>query len=136
MDVKELVGQAWDALYSEGTPMPGCQLAETEAVIEVQRRFPHKPYCLVRQWALIDLECPAAAVTLIERSGRRPTVVFAHCIVSDSAHRGPPGNWIRSTFEVSRDDSAGLFESRNTVYVLLGPGTRRTAPLGVVMSIH
>ena len=32
--------------------MPGCQLAEAEAVIEVQRRFPHKPYCLVRQWAL------------------------------------------------------------------------------------
>lgn len=136
MNLEQLVGQAWDALYSEGVPMPGCLLSESDAVVEVQRRFPGKPYCLVREWALIDLECPAAALAFIARSGRRPTIVFAHCVVLDSAHRGPPGNWIRSTFEVSRDDSAGLFESRNTVYVLLGPGARRTAPLGVVMSIH
>ena len=136
MDLEQLVGQAWEALYGEGAPMAGCALSEADAVAEVRQRYPGKPYCLVREWALIDLECPAAVLSEIERSGRRPSVIFAHCIVLDSARRGPPGNWVRSTFEVSRDERAGFFESRNTVYVLLGPGSRRTAPLGLVLSIH
>ncbi|MFV3371939.1 DUF6957 family protein [Pseudomonas sp. NY15435] len=135
MNLEQLVGQAWDTLHGDGTPLEGCMLSEADAEAEVLRRFPRRPYCLVRDWSLIDLECPPEALAVIERSGRRPTVILAHRVVLDSALRCPPGSWIRSTFEVSRDD-AGFFVSRNTVYVLLGKGTRRSAPLSVVLSIH
>ena len=42
-------------LYGAGTPAAGLDLSPPEASRETQRRYPNKPYCLVRQWMLVDL---------------------------------------------------------------------------------
>ncbi|HBO1216237.1 TPA: hypothetical protein L4E92_003585 [Pseudomonas aeruginosa] len=135
MDVEQFVGQCWDVLHGEGTPLEGCLLEESDAQAEAQRRFPGKPYCLVRQWSRIDLECEPETLAYFARVGLRAAVIFAHQVVFDSASRCLPGSWIRSTYEVTWD-MAGFFESEHTVYVLLGPGVQKTAPLRAVLAIH
>ena len=75
MDVEQFVGQCWDVLHGEGTPLEGCLLEESDAQAEAQRRFPGKPYCLVRQWSRIDLECEPETLAYFARVGLRAAVI-------------------------------------------------------------
>jgi hypothetical protein len=121
-------------LYGLGEPMPGCGMADADAIAWVQKVFPNKPYCLVRSWRWMDLQAPESVRQEIENSGARLTVIFADTVVLDSRGRFSPGNWVRSTFLVSYTEG-GLFETGNTVYVLMGDGCRKTAELKTVFSI-
>ena len=128
------LAQMANFLYGAGTPTLGLSLSPTEASMEVQRRFPNKKYCLVRQWMLVDLTVTDSAQWAAQHVGKSPRILFAHEVVFDSAGRFAPGYWVRSTLQVSYAED-GFFETGNSVYVLLGDGCRKTETLDLVFSI-
>ncbi|WP_342244725.1 DUF6957 family protein [Pseudomonas sp. OTU5201] len=134
MDIVEFLSKIAEVFYGKGESLPGCALTEAEAIAWVQQQFPHKPYCLVRDWRWLDLQLDGAALEEVERSGRRPALIFAETIVFDSRARFRPGHWVRTTLLVSYTEG-GLFETRNTVYVLLGAGCRLSADSTIVASL-
>lgn len=80
-----------------------------DAAIELaQAVFPRKPWCLVRDWVIF---------------GAAPERVYADIIVLDEQHRWEAGEWVRSSSLRSFIQDC-LFETENTVYVLLGNGHR------------
>ena len=89
----------------------------------------------MKQWILIDL-----TVTPVEREkltslGLIPATLFAHEIVLDSKGRFQPAMWVRSNFGKSFTEGC-MFETKSTVYLLLGSGLRKEASIGAAFSMR
>lgn len=78
--------------------LKGSELSDEELICRAQELFPTKPYCLVRDWVLVDVN-DSALLRLPQ--GVQPRVVFAGKVIDDQAERFDRPKWIRSTFEVS-----------------------------------
>ena len=122
-------------LNAPGEPLMGLDMTEGEAIALAKQHFPDKPYCLVSNWMLIKMDADERSLKAIQRIGSEPYLVYAHKVLQDSAGRFCRGDWVRSTLQVSFTHG-GLFETVNTVYVLVGAGLTKTADPDVVMSIH
>lgn len=121
-------------LNRDGAPIPGCCDVEADGVELAKQSFPGKPYCTVRQWVLIDLDTSEEMKVTIAEKGFHPVLLYAHEVVFDSRGRFLPGDWVRSTLLVELRESC-LFETENTVYILLGDGARKQADPSIVTSI-
>lgn len=128
------LGAAVNFFQEPGVVMLGQEMTDDEAMARVRERFPHKPFCLVRQWLWVDLTMPESVREELERSGRQPVVLYAHSVVLDSQGRFRSGDWVRSTPLVAFSEGC-FFETSNSVYVLLGLGHRKTAPASTVVKI-
>jgi hypothetical protein len=84
------------------------------------------------QWILIDLIGDGVEMPL---EGMPAMVIFAHEVVKDSRARFAPGNWVRTTYAVSQVHPC-VFETRSTLYLLLGDGVRKQASLDTVFSLQ
>ncbi|WP_241357814.1 DUF6957 family protein [Pseudomonas aeruginosa] len=100
--------------------LPASVLSDSQLITRAQQLFPDKPYCLVRDWVLVDVDDHES---LLLPEGVKPRVVFAGKVVDDKAERFHRPRWLRSSFEVSFVEDC-FFESMNTVYVLAGGGAR------------
>lgn len=116
------------AIALNGDPWPGCTLEDTEAVGRVRLLFPGKKYCLVQNWVLLDLTGPNVALERIRDEGLEPVILYAHRVIFDSKRRVDFGGWIRSMFQLSLS-SEGYFETKNTVYIMVGQGFRKPVDL-------
>lgn len=96
--------------------------------------FPGKAFCVVRQWILIDLTVTPVEKEKLTGLGLLPMTLFAHEIVLDSKGRFQPKMWVRSNFGVSLIYGC-MFETKNTVYLLRGPGQRKEATLKAAFSM-
>jgi len=123
-----------DFLSSEGEAIPSACDDEVAGIALAQKLYPGKPYCSVRQWVLVDLDISDDKKALVAEQGFRPILLYAHAVVNDSACRFSPGDWVRSTLLVDLKSNC-LFETRNSVYILLGAGSRKTAEPAVVTGI-
>ncbi|HEP9162045.1 TPA: hypothetical protein VDV10_006165 [Pseudomonas aeruginosa] len=121
-------------LYLPGAPMAGCELTNDEALAWISNQILLKPYCLVRHWIWLDLNMSDSALQELQESGRKPAMLYAGQVIFDSKRRFEPGRWVRSTPLVSFSDKC-LFETANTVYVLLGVGSRKTTELSAIIKI-
>ena len=119
-------------LYGDGDLVEGWNGDPPDLVHAAQQRFPGKPFCLVRQWILIDVVGKEGELSPAEVP---PMVIFAHEVVQDSRRRFDPGHWVRTTYAVSHPDQC-MFETRSTTYLLLGDGCRKEASLDAVFSLH
>lgn len=99
----------------------------------VQALYPRKPYCLVEAWTIFNVDVSEDELNKIQAAGQLPLVLFAHNVRFDSQRRFDVGDWMRSTFATSFEEGF-LFETRNTVYVLCGPGHEKSANLNTVLS--
>lgn len=122
-----------ELLNDDGTPVGGVSISADEARALVSERFPRKAYCVVEQWTLFQADVSEDDLAKIHAAGHLPLVVFAHRVIEDSRGRFQPGDWVRSSLCTSFDGSV-LAETKNTVYVLVGPGGRRTASLKTIFS--
>lgn len=104
--------------------------AEAEAI----SRRSWKPYCVVREWMLIEIEVTDEYRESLAGDGLRPCVLYASNVLAHSANKRQVGDWIRSTFQRSLTDGY-VFETRNTLYILTGLGQRKKASLETVMAI-
>jgi hypothetical protein len=129
------IGEISGFLNDPGEPLMGLDMTEGEAIEWVKRHFPDKPYCVVANWMLINLDVDEISSRAIKRMGCEPCMVYAHKVLQDSRVRFRRDDWVRSTLQMSFTQG-GLFETVNTVYVLLGQGCTKVSRPEVVMSIH
>ncbi|WP_454564937.1 DUF6957 family protein [Pseudomonas sp. AIG] len=122
-----------ELLNDDHTFTDGVSLSLDEARALVSDRFQRKAYCVVEQWTLFQADVSADDLAKIHAAGHLPLVVFAHRVIEDSRGRFQPGDWVRSSMCTSFDGSI-LAETKNTVYVLVGPGRRQTASLKTIFS--
>ena len=124
-----------DLLCGDGEPISGANLLLEEAIALGEQHCGHKPYCVVADWILVDLDLnEQAAAEFVKATGLQPKLVYAHKILFDSSHKFAPGNWVRTTAMLTFTEP-GLFETSNTLYVLLGEGKRKTAKAETIMGI-
>ncbi|WP_409455347.1 DUF6957 family protein [Pseudomonas aeruginosa] len=114
--------------------MAGCELSVKDARAWLNSMEPSRPFCLVAEWSWLDLDTPDNAQ---DRSGgaRPPAVIYSNYVLFDSRYRFPVGGWVRSTMLVTLREGV-IFETRNTRYLLMGPGVRKTTSLSAVGSIR
>lgn len=121
-------------LGDSGIPMTGCELSSDEALLQARKFVKWMPLCAVEEWVILD-----AIVTNDERAnlakiGCQPMFLFAHKVVHDEQRRFEPGDWVRSSMGTSLKESF-LFITRNTAYVLLGQGHRKSSSINAIFSI-
>jgi len=121
-----------DFMKGPRTPLEGLS-SSSEARVLASQRFPRKPYCLVRDWTIFRVEVTPDELSKVHAAGQHPMIVFAHNVVEDSQGRFERGDWVRSSMCTSFNDGV-VFETRNTVYVLIGPGHEQPASLKDVFS--
>lgn len=93
-----------------------------------------KPICVIADWTWVDFRVTDKNRTFFERKGVQPHGVYSNHVVHDELHRADPGECIRSTALVDfRDDC--IFETRNTIYILQGPGKRLPMSAEAFLSI-
>lgn len=112
----------------------GTSLSHAEIEALVVERFPGKAYCTVEDWLIFHVDEPAESLARVRATGLEPMFMYAHCVIHDGHGRFPPGGWVRSTLCKSFDGVC-LFETRNTVYVLVGQGREMTASLKTIFGL-
>ena len=123
-----------DFLSKEGEAIHSACDDEAAGIVLAQELCQGKPYCSVRQWILVDLDISDDKKALVTEQGFQPVLLYAHTVVTDSARRFSPGDWVRSTLLVDQKSNC-LFETKNSVYILRGAGSRKTADPAIVTSM-
>jgi hypothetical protein len=121
-------------LYGEGEPMQGGELTLEEAKTIGSSYACYKPYRIVRQWIWADLDVGEKIIDDLQQKGLKPVMVYADEVMFDSTHRFARGNWVRTTPLVKFTPPC-IFETINTVYILVSEGKRKTTSLQAIMSI-
>lgn len=131
----EKIQAASDLLSSIGEARSGSIESQETLIQLVQSRFPNKGFCIVQQWTILRAIASDADYTKIHVHGHLPLFVFAEKVILDSRGRFDYGNWVRSTMAISFQDGF-LFETKNTVYVLMGDGDEKSASLAAILSLY
>ncbi|WP_411959637.1 DUF6957 family protein [Pseudomonas sp. s4] len=112
----------------------GAESSLSEILESARHRYKRMPLCVVEEWVILDAILTDEERAKVKAAGCLPMFVFAHRVVHDEQRRFEPGNWVRSTIARAFTDGY-LFETRNTVYVLKGPGHRKSSSLQGIFSI-
>ena len=126
-------GEIMDALYSAGAPMTGSLMSDEHALTYARQQFPFGNYCLVRDWRWFDLRVTESERLQLAKTGRQPALIYAHTVIYDSERRWDVGDFVRTSLLHQHEDFH--FKTLNTVYLLLGPGTRIPVSAEAVASI-
>lgn len=114
-----------------GEVMAGSPMTDEQALRFMRDLRLNTEYCLVRDWAWVDLEVTPAQIAELEKTRRKPAIILAHNVIYDSARRWDVGDFVRtSPLHDFRDGF--LFQTLNSVYVLLGDGQKKRAALETV----
>ncbi|UUY07702.1 hypothetical protein LRS11_18045 [Pseudomonas sp. J452] len=137
LDISEdkRVNEILDFIYGEAPVIRGTNLNREEIREELRRRNPKKQYCLVKDWILVELDISNEARKQIEDDGLIAQFIHAHEIIEDSSNRWPAGYWVRTSLQL-RYENDGFFETRSTIYVLLGDGRHKRVPEDIAYSIR
>ena len=121
--------------YGGGKEAPGWHGSKDELINLAEQAFPGKPFCLVKQWIIADLQITKEELQRLSSMGLLPIALYAHEVVQDSRRRFPPGHWVRTNFGISHVHPV-MFETKSTVYLLLGDGRRKQAGLSTIFSFR
>lgn len=118
---------------------PGVSLMGSDLVLEAvmaaaRKRYKWMPLCIVEEWIILDAIVTDEERAKITAAGCQPIFMFAHKVVDDEQRRFEPGHWVRSSMGTAFKEGY-LFETRNTLYVLLGPGHRKSASIEAIFSL-
>lgn len=115
-------------------PVDGYILSVQEAALTAQKKFTARPFCLVNEWMILDLEVDSIELNALHLRGLEPVVVYSLCVVQDSRGRYQPGDWVCTSFQIAFE-APGFFLTKNTVYVLLGRGKRQSMTIDDLNSL-
>lgn len=121
-------------LGEEGVELRGSELTLDEALAFARKRYKWMPLCAVEEWIILDAVVTDEERAKVTAAGCEPMFMFAHKVVDDEQRRFEPGHWVRSSMGTAFKEGY-LFETRNTVYVLLGPGHRKSASIEAIFSL-
>ncbi|MBD9459453.1 hypothetical protein IB241_17355 [Pseudomonas sp. PDM05] len=112
----------------------GSELSLEEAMSAARKRYKWMPLCAVEEWTILDAIVTDDERAKVAAAGCQPIFMFAHKVVDDEQRRFEPGHWVRSSMGTAFKEGY-LFETRNSVYVLLGPGHRKSASIEAIFSL-
>jgi hypothetical protein len=121
-------------LGDSGISLMGSELSLDEAIASARKRYKWMPLCAVEEWTILDAIVTDDERAKVAAAGCQPMFMFAHKVVDDEQRRFEPGHWVRSSMGTAFNDGF-LFETRNSVYVLLGPGHRKSASIEAIFSL-
>ncbi|KFE52454.1 DUF6957 family protein [Pseudomonas syringae] len=121
-------------LGDPGVGLMGSELPVDEAIALARKRYKWMPLCAVEEWNILDAIITDEERAKVSASACQPMFMFAHKVVDDEQRRFEPGHWVRSSMGTAFKEGY-LFETRNTVYVLLGPGHRKSASIEAIFSL-
>ncbi len=121
-------------LGDSGAPLIGSELSLEDAMAQARKRYKWMPLCAVEEWIILDAIVTDEERAKITTAGCQPIFMFAHKVVDDEQRRFEPGHWVRSSIGTVFKDGY-IFETRNTVYILLGPGHRKSATIKEIFSL-
>lgn len=130
------LGKVNELLYGPGTVMPGIPMTweQARARVEASDRSPWMPYCIVEDWTWSDLILTQDEQEMFRISGFQPVMLFAHNVLFDSERRFDVGDWVRTTPLVSFSEGC-FFQTKNTLYVLVGDGRRKQAEFSTLINL-
>jgi len=121
-------------LGDPGVSLMGSEHGLEAAMYAARKRYKWMPLCAVEEWIILDAILTDDERAKVAAAGCQPIFMFAHKVVHDEQRRFEPGHWVRSSMGTAFKEGY-LFETRNTVYVLLGPGHRKSASIEVIFSL-
>lgn len=121
-------------LGEEGIELQGSELTLDEALALARKRYKWMPLCAVEEWTILDAIVTDDERAKVAAAGCQPIFMFAHKVVDDEQRRFEPGHWVRSSMGTAFKEGY-LFETRNSVYVLLGPGHRKSSSIEAIFSL-
>lgn len=102
----------------------GCnESALEEMLARAKWVSPNKPCCAVSSWTWADLDIDPLQAEKIRSEGVEPSFVYANNIVHDEADSWAVGLCVRTSF-LKCFYKPCIFITRNTNYLLVGPGVR------------
>jgi len=114
--------------------MPGREIPEDEAVRITREIFPYFDYCIVRNWAWVDLDVTPEQGTELARTQRKPAIIYAQTVIYDSSRRFDVGDFVR-TSPLYKWEAGFIFATLNSAYLLMGDGVRKRATVEAVASL-
>ena len=126
-----------DMLYRKGSACDfGIDESQLTPMIELAfARYPSKGVSAVKDWKWWDFEVSLDARDRYEAAGVQPAILFADYLIWDSRGRWSEGWNVRTTALVAFEENC-LFITRNTVYILVGSGHRKTVDPGLAASLY
>jgi hypothetical protein len=121
-------------LGDPGVSLMGSDLGLEAVMAAARKRYKWMPLCAVEEWIILDAIVTDAERAKVAAAGCQPIFMFAHKVVDDEQRRFEPGHWVRSSMGTAFKEGY-LFETRNTVYVLIGPGHRKSASIEAIFSL-
>lgn len=125
--MKEL-NETLNLLYGDGIHMPGAQVSQEEAVRIVRERYPYTEYCLVSNWWWIDLDVTPDQRKELAKTIRQPAVIYADTVIYDSRRRWDVGDFVRTSY-LHKFEDGFIFQTLNSIYILIGDGIRKRSSL-------
>ncbi len=114
----------------------GCHESDSQKYIELAtQKYPHKPYCLAKDWVVWDVEVSDEEKKEFEANGIQPVVVHVKFVLEDPTGRTVRGDYRISTPLIEMSEPC-YFVTHNTVYILEGTGTRKTANAKDVCALY
>src|SRR5690349_7327284 len=104
----ELLGEL---LFGSARVLGGSRLDDDELIELAADTFSEKPFCIVRQWMLLDVMLPDSREQEIKAQGLEATVLYAQALVFDSHNKHQVGVGVLSDFQ--RDFDGCIFESQD-----------------------
>ena len=121
-------------LGDPGISIVGSGYSLEDAMAAARKRYKWMPLCAVEEWIILDAIITDEERAKVAAAGCQPIFMFAHKVVHDEQRRFEPGHWVRSSMGTAFKEGY-LFETRNSVYVLLGPGHRKSASIEAIFSL-
>lgn len=121
-------------LGDPGIKLVGSELTLDEALDAARKHYKYLPLCAVEEWLILDAIVTDDERANVTAAGCQPMFLFAHKVVHDEQRRFEPGHWVRSSMGTTFDEGY-LFATRNSVYILLGPGHRKSSSIQAIFSL-
>ncbi|MEE5168803.1 hypothetical protein ALP63_101536 [Pseudomonas syringae pv. aceris] len=123
-----------DGLLGPGVNLMGAELSLEGALSAAREHYKRLPLCVVEDWIILDAILSDDEREKVAEAGCQPMFLFAHKVVHDEQRRFEPGHWVRSSMGTAFKEGF-LFATRNSVYVLLGPGHRKSSSIEAIFSL-
>ena len=123
-----------DGLLGPGVNLMGAELSLEGALSAAREHYKRLPLCVVEEWIILDAILSDDEREKVAAAGCQPMFLFAHKVVHDEQRRFEPGHWVRSSIGTTFKEGF-LFATRNSVYVLLGPGHRKSSSIEAIFSL-
>jgi len=124
----------YEGLLGKGVDLVGSELDLERVILAAKSHYKYLPICVVEEWIILDAIVTDAERAKVYAAGCQPIFLFAHKVVHDEQRRFEPGHWVRSSMGTAFKEGY-LFETRNTVYLLLGPGHRKSSSIEAIFSL-